>query len=676
MSTHKHIDRICCAALAVVILLTVILCNAEKFGIQATNSQAAYESRLFDTSRVHTIDIVMDNWDDFLDTCTNEEYEVCSVIIDNEQYRNVGIRAKGNTSLSSVAAYGNDRYSFKLEFDHYDGVSSYHGLNKVNLNNIIQDNTYMKDYLVYQLMGKFGVASPLCSYVYVTVNGEEWGLYLAVEGVEEDFLERNYGKNYGELYKPDSMSFGGGRGNGKDFDMSKFNVSGSDLDNSNSRNQGDRQMPNGSSSNSMPSMPDNFDPSAMPSMPDNFDPSSIFGDGDNTTNSGSDSKNTGGFSFGGMGSSDVKLQYIDDDIDSYSNIFDNAKTDVSKADKKRLIQSLKTLSSGENIDDVVDVEAVIRYFVVHNFVCNYDSYTGSIIHNYYLYEDDGVLSMIPWDYNLAFGGFQAATDATSVINEPIDSPVSGGSTDDRPMLAWIFNSEEYTQLYHQYFAEFIEQYFSSGYTDELIAATQELIAPYVEKDPTKFCTYDEFEAGVSTLREFCKLRAESVSGQLDGTIPSTSDGQSQDNTTLIDASSISISAMGSMGNGMGNMGTRHTAISQDSDSMQMTTNADANGSDKSQLEPPNSLNQQNNSTDSSNAGKDADSSEITPENGMQIPDDSAADKFSDKGNFSDNMPDNITDMSSSESNSTSWILFGVSVLILLAGLLFAFKFKQ
>ena len=34
---------------------------------------------------------------------------------------------------------------------------------------------------------------------------------------------------------------------------------------------------------------------------------------------------------------------------------------------------------------------MIRYFVVHNFVCNFDSYTGSMIHNYYLYEEDGQL---------------------------------------------------------------------------------------------------------------------------------------------------------------------------------------------------------------------------------------------------------------------------------------------
>ncbi|MCI7129871.1 MAG: CotH kinase family protein [Lachnospiraceae bacterium] len=279
-----------------------------------------------------------------------------------------------------------------IEFDHYNSSESYYGLDKLCLNNIIQDNTYMKDYLSYQLMGEAGVPSPLCSY---------------------------------------------------------------------------------------------------------------------------------------------------------ANIFDNAKTAITKGDKTRLIESLKSLSANENIEEVVNVDEVIRYFVVHNFLCNEDSYTGSMIHNYYLYEEDGQISMIPWDYNLAFGGFQSQ-DATAEVNAPIDTPVSGGSMDDRPMVAWIFEDEAYTQLYHQYFNEFLEQVDFS----QMIRETETLIAPYVEKDPTKFCTYEEFETGVDALEQFCKLRVQSVQGQLDGTIPSTTDGQSAEDAELIDASGLNLSDMGSMGNGM------------------------------------------------------------------------------------------------------------------------------
>ena len=475
MSTHRYFDRICCVVLAFTVLLTLFFLNAERFGVQKTEAAPDYESRLFDSSRVHFIDIVMDDWDEFAADCKSEEYHDCSIVIDDEVYKNVAIRGKGNTSLMQVESYGNDRYSFKIEFDYYDSAKSYYGLDKLCLNNIIQDNTYMKDYLVYQMMLDMGVASPLCSYVYITVNGEDWGLYLAVEGVEEAFLARNYGGDYGELYKPDSVSMGGGEGFG----------------------------------------------GGMPG------------------------KGVGG------GSDDVLLKYIDDDADSYANIFDHAKTDITNADKTRLIRSLKYLNSGENLESVVDIDAFIRYFVVHNFVLNFDSYTGSMIHNYYLHEKDGQMQMIPWDYNLAFGGFDPADSAERLVNYPIDSPVSGGDTEDRPMIAWIFENEMYTELYHQYFDEFLSEYFESGYFENMMESVKSMIAPFVERDPTKFCTYEEFETGIETLRAFCLLRAESVRGQLDGTIGAAFTAQNED--SLIEAGNLRISDMGSMMDGAGGM---------------------------------------------------------------------------------------------------------------------------
>ncbi len=451
-------------------------------------------------------------------------------------YENVAIRGKGNTSLTQVEQYGNSRYSFKVEFDHYDNALSYYGLDKLSLNNLIQDNTMLKDYLCYQLMGSFGVDAPLCSFVYITVNGEDWGLYLAVEGVEESFLQRNYGSGYGELYKPDSQSMGGGRGNGGAFSLGDWQQEAA----------GETGGAAAGSQDTFPAAPDGleggfpgqegFSPGAEGEMPEGGAPDMSGGRGD------------GGFS---MGSDDTALLYTDDAYSSYQNIFDNAKTDVTDSDKDRLIASLKQLNAQENLEEVVDVEEVIRYFVVHNFVCNFDSYTGSMIHNYYLYEEDGQLSTIPWDYNLAFGGFLGSSDATALVNYPIDTPVSGGTVDSRPMLAWIFSSEEYTQLYHQYFSQFLAEWFDSGSFSQTLQQVVDLITPYVEKDPTKFCTTEEFQAGVEALEDFCLLRAQSVQGQLEGTIPSTDDGQSADSSSLVDASSVDISAMGTMNNGGG-----------------------------------------------------------------------------------------------------------------------------
>ncbi len=533
MSTNRHINKICVAAIVTSLVLTLLFMGGVSLGVVSADSAMGYEDGLFDTSFVHTIDIVMDDWDGFIETCESEEYSPCAVVIDGESYRNIGIRAKGNTSLSSVRSMGSRRYSFKLEFDHYENGKTYHGLDKLSLNNLIQDNTMMKDYLVYRLMGDFGVDAPLCSYVYITVNGEDWGLYLAVEGVEDGFLQRNYGSDSGELYKPDSLSFGGGRGNGRDFNFDDFNFSGMD-----SRNPPQRGPDSGggsagtdrSTEGNMPQMPGGGgfpgipEDGTFPGMPDG--------------NSGSFGGGAFSGGFGGMGSDDVKLKYIDDNPDSYSNIFDNAKTRITDTDKQRLIAALKNLNGYTDLESTVDTDEVLRYFVVHNFVCNSDSYTGTMIHNYYLHEQDGQLSMIPWDYNLAFGTFQGG-DADSSINASIDSPVSGGSVDDRPMLGWIFSDESYTQEYHELFSEFIERWFSDGQLAQLIGETKALLQSFVEKDPTKFCTVEEFDTGVQTLEKFVNFRAEAVTRQLSG------------DTSEVDAAGLDISDMGSMGGAMG-----------------------------------------------------------------------------------------------------------------------------
>ena len=131
MSTSKNINKICVIIALIAIIVTALFMNGEHFGIKQTSSVKEYETTLFDTSKVHTINIEMDDWQGFLDTCTNEEYETCSVEIDGEVLSNVAIRAKGNTSLTQVESYGNDRYSFKIEFDHYDDSINYKGLDKL-----------------------------------------------------------------------------------------------------------------------------------------------------------------------------------------------------------------------------------------------------------------------------------------------------------------------------------------------------------------------------------------------------------------------------------------------------------------------------------------------------------------------------------------------------------------
>lgn len=340
----------------------------------------------------------------------------------------------------------------------------------------------MKDYICYLMMNEFGADSPLCSFVYITVNGEDLGLYLAVEGIEDSFLQRNYGNDYGELYKPDSQSMGGGRGNGGNFQMDEFAANANDgksqADETDGAQTENGQMPQVNppdqpsedgtqSSSSAEEMPQEGFRQKPNSMRGNMKPPTDSGE---ETSGEEQTENFAKNNFAGKtgGSDDVSLIYSDDEYSSYENIFNNAETDISDSDKDRLIPSLKKLNSNEEISSVVDIDEVIKYFVVHNFVCNFDSYTGSMIHNYYLYEKDGQMSMIPWDYNLSFGSFMGSQNAEAIVNFPIDTPVSGGTVESRPMLAWIFASDEYTEMYRTAFSEFIEKFFDSGYIPDLI----------------------------------------------------------------------------------------------------------------------------------------------------------------------------------------------------------------
>lgn len=89
----------------------------------------------------------------------------------------------------------------------------------------------MKDYISYRMMQSGGVAAPLCSFVYITVNGEDCGLYLAAEAVEESFLKRNYGSDYGELYKPDGSEIGAEGGIGENVGFLDANKNSDELKN-------------------------------------------------------------------------------------------------------------------------------------------------------------------------------------------------------------------------------------------------------------------------------------------------------------------------------------------------------------------------------------------------------------------------------------------------------------
>ena len=458
MIKSAWIDRICTGAAALAALLAILMMFGEPLGLPKASASPGYASRLFNSSRVHTIDLQIDDWGAFVENAGKEEYVPCTVEIDGEAFRQVGLRAKGNNSLRLTEEYGLSRYSLKLEFDQFIDGGNYYGLDKLSLDASFQDNSYLKTYMAYDMMAFMGVPTPLCSYAWVTVNGEDWGLFLAVEEPEEAFARRNFGKDFGQLYKPDYRS------------LKEENA-------------------------------------------------------------------------------DVALKYIDGDPDSYPNIFENAKFKASEADRERLVEALRVLSTGENLESAVDVDEVLRYFTVQVFVMNWDSYLGRTGHNYFLYEEDGILRILPWDYNLSFGTYALGMtnpikDPNVLINYPINTPAEGEVMRNRPLYHNLMKHDEYFARYHRYFDEFLSGYFENGRFEAVLRQTEKRIAPYVERDPTAFCSYEDHQLAVDTLEQVCLLRAQSARGQLEGKIPATIRGRQEQPEAGVDASAVSLAALG------------------------------------------------------------------------------------------------------------------------------------
>ena len=536
MISSRYATKIACIAMATAVLLCGL---AVVFSGELANAMGGpgiameYETELFHTDSIIQIDIQMEEgqWEEMLANAMAEEYYSCDVEINGQRIENVGIRPKGNTSLSSIAMDPDtDRFSLKLEFDHYVEGQTCLGLDKLVLNNNYADATNMKEAIVYDMYRYLGADASLYNYAEISVNGTYWGVYLALEAVEESFLLRNYGAEDGELYKPESMGMGGGA------DFKPGDIGGREWPEEMPR--GDGFSPEGEAPQ-RPGEETGEDWSEAPQPPEGMpeDMEKRF-PGKRDSQEFSEMGGMPGKEFSGN-SGGADLNYTDDDLDSYSVIWEGEVTDSGKKDHRRVVDALKNISRGTDLEKYLNIDNILKYMAVHTFSVNLDSLSGNMAHNYYLYEYNGKLNMIPWDYNLSFGGMGGNGDASGTINDAIDTPFQGTE-----FFNALLEEETYLAQYHEYLQKLTEEYVFGGKFEETYNRIRSQIDTLVETDPTAFYTYEEYKAGAAMLRQTVQLRAESVQGQLSGRIPATDAGQRENPSGLIDASAIDIAVMG------------------------------------------------------------------------------------------------------------------------------------
>ncbi len=498
MIENKHIGKVIVLLMVLCVIGSLLAIRYVPDAVEVSGSGAVtveYEEKLFDTSQIITLNIMMEpeQWEELLANAIQEQYYACDVEVNGVLFRNVGIRAKGNTSLSSIAMDSTtDRYSFKLKFDEYVEGQTCFGLDKLVLNNNYADATNRKEAVVYDMFQFLGVDASLYNYAKISVNEEYWGTYLALEAIEDSFLLRNYGTQDGNLYKPETMGMGEGPG-------------------------GDH-----------PSLPDGENRENVPSPWGNGErmeqPQDVPGEFPGNRNGGAD------------------LNYSDKNLESYETIWDGEKQKSSDKDKQRVVTAIEKINKGEDLEKYLDVDNILKYMAVHEFVVNEDSLSGNMAHNYYLYESNGTLNLLPWDYNLSFGGMTSGggkNDATAMINDAIDTPFDGTQFFDA-----LLENEEYREKYHEYLRMLCEEYVQGGRLKELWERLDEQTDTLIAEDPTSFYTEEEYTSAKELLYKVIELRAQSVLAQIDGTIPSTESEQKEAQQTLIDATGMDLSVMG------------------------------------------------------------------------------------------------------------------------------------
>lgn len=171
--------------------------------------------KVFDNTVVHTVKLVLAkaDWQAIIDEAAAYEnnnakrpYYHAVLTFDGEEVDgDIGMRLKGHISIELAEGHS---FPLKLDFNRYVKGLKLDGLKKLNMNTDFNGPplTTMRDYLCYEAWREFGVVASRTSLARVTVNGEDLGVYVLLEQVDGDFIQRHFIEPHGDLYKPEQKS--------------------------------------------------------------------------------------------------------------------------------------------------------------------------------------------------------------------------------------------------------------------------------------------------------------------------------------------------------------------------------------------------------------------------------------------------------------------------------------
>ena len=124
---------------------------------------------------------------------------ICTVREGEDVWTNVAVHPKGSAGSSRSV---DSKPALTLNFSKHVSQQRFHGLDKISLNNSVQDPTFINEKLARELYLHAGVPVPRADYATVELNGRRLGLYVLLEGWNKQFLRRYFKNTKGNLYDP------------------------------------------------------------------------------------------------------------------------------------------------------------------------------------------------------------------------------------------------------------------------------------------------------------------------------------------------------------------------------------------------------------------------------------------------------------------------------------------
>lgn len=172
------------------------------------------QAGLYDLGSVREVRLYFDepNWNDLLDTLylAGDERLQGDLIIDGTSIPDVGVRYKGYSSYSS----SREKNPFNIKLDHVHAGQNYQGYEKLKLSNVIQDPSFLREVLSYEIARQYMPASQ-ANYANVYVNDVLVGLYTNIEDVSKEFVDTHFGSRGNPFVKgnPASVDLNGENAN-------------------------------------------------------------------------------------------------------------------------------------------------------------------------------------------------------------------------------------------------------------------------------------------------------------------------------------------------------------------------------------------------------------------------------------------------------------------------------